>query len=89
MISTHVLWHILRLVIHSIHGVDVRKLHQRAVRQLPGLVKLAAPQAALEDVQRRHLTTHLMRAVETVLHQCHRDSARWQLNNQHIHARLF
>ncbi len=53
--GTHLLGHIGHGVEDGIHGVDVAEGHQRAVGQLAGLVELAPLQAALEDVQGRHL----------------------------------
>ena len=51
----HILRHIGDGVEHSVHGIDVRELHELAVRELAALVKLAAAVACLKDVEGRHL----------------------------------
>ena len=52
---SHLFWHVIRGVKDGVHRVDLCKLHQRAIGQLAVHIKLAAPQAALKDVQRWHL----------------------------------
>ena len=46
-VETHVLGHVLQGVEHSVHGVDVGKLHELAVGKHAVLVKLAAAQRGL------------------------------------------
>lgn len=52
---SHFFWHVIWGVKDGVHRVDLCKLHQRAIGELAVLIKLAAPQAALKDVQRWHL----------------------------------
>ena len=52
---SHLFWHVIGGVKDSVHRVDLCKLHQRTSGELAVLIKLAAPQTALEDVQRWHL----------------------------------
>jgi len=53
LVGGNVFRDVFRGVEDGIHGVNVGEIHEVAVGELAGLVKLAAPEAGLEDVESR------------------------------------